>query len=65
MFVDHPYYLIPKRKTTVNRNICLSLPGVFQAVKIRNEQGQKDMYVDGGILCNYPVHVFDGKIQKK
>ena len=23
------------------------------------------MYVDGGILCNYPVHVFDGKIQKK
>ena len=39
--------------------------GVFQAVKIRNEQGQKDMYVDGGLLCNYPVHVFDGKIYKK
>mgnify|MGYP001803140226 CR=1 FL=1 len=42
-----------------------TVPGVFQAVKIRNEQGQKDMYVDGGILCNYPVHVFDGKICKK
>ena len=27
--------------------------------------GQRDMYVDGGLLCNYPVHVFDGKIYKK
>ena len=45
-----------------NNSIIKPVLGVFQAVKIRNEQGQKDMYVDGGILCNYPVHVFDGKI---
>ncbi|XP_067948238.1 uncharacterized protein [Watersipora subatra] len=32
-----------------------SLPGYFQPVK----QGTS-VYIDGGLLCNYPVHVFDG-----
>ena len=36
------------------------LTGLFQAVKLRNSQGNTDMYVDGGLLCNYPVHVYDG-----
>ena len=21
-----------------------------------------DLYIDGGLLCNYPIHAFDGKI---
>jgi hypothetical protein len=25
-----------------------------------NVQGGNDVYLDGGILCNYPLHVFDG-----
>ena len=23
---------------------------------------EEDNYVDGGFLCNYPIHAFDGKI---
>lgn len=25
-----------------------------------DDSGTRDMYVDGGALCNYPLHVFDG-----
>ena len=39
--------------------IC-HLAGLFQAVKLENSGGEMDMYVDGGLLCNYPVHVYDG-----
>ena len=28
---------------------------------MKNGKGQKDFYIDGGVLCNYPVHAFDGK----
>lgn len=35
--------------------------GIFQAVKRINDLGQTDVYIDGGLLCNYPVHAFDGK----
>lgn len=26
-----------------------------------DNNGQKDTYVDGGVLCNYPIQCFDGK----
>ena len=25
----------------------------------------EDIYVDGGFLCNYPIHAFDGKFCRK
>ncbi|XP_038076985.1 uncharacterized protein LOC119744872 isoform X1 [Patiria miniata] len=35
------------------------IPGVFCPVKVVN--GDKhDYYVDGGVLCNYPIHCYDG-----
>ncbi|XP_038069893.1 uncharacterized protein LOC119739137 [Patiria miniata] len=32
-----------------------SIPGVLQPVKYH-----EDLYVDGGLLCNFPIHVYDG-----
>lgn len=34
--------------------------GLFEAVKLKNYLGEEDVYVDGGLLCNYPIHAFDG-----
>jgi hypothetical protein len=42
-------------------NFMFCVIGLFQPQKIRNDKGQKDVYVDGGVLCNYPLHAFDGK----
>ncbi|CAG5119290.1 unnamed protein product [Candidula unifasciata] len=39
--------------------MSMSIPGVFMACMYDN-YGQKDAYVDGGVLCNYPIHCFDG-----
>jgi predicted acylesterase/phospholipase RssA len=36
------------------------LSGVFQCVRQINNDCE-DVYVDGGLLCNYPIHAFDGK----
>ena len=35
--------------------------GVFQSVWYKMNE-EEDNYVDGGFLCNYPIHAFDGKI---
>jgi len=57
-------YFHPKTKPDVPIKLALrmsmSIPGVFKAVKLTNERGFTDLYVDGGVLCNYPVHAFDG-----
>ncbi|XP_011662849.2 uncharacterized protein LOC593724 isoform X2 [Strongylocentrotus purpuratus] len=52
-------------KTTPNLPIRIairmstSLPGVYYPFqKVTGER--KDLYVDGGLICNYPVHCFDG-----
>ena len=34
--------------------------GVFTA-RIYDNHGQFDTYVDGGVLCNYPIQCYDGK----
>lgn len=39
--------------------MSMSLPGIFQPVKLCRH-GTSYIYVDGGLLCNYPVHAFDG-----
>jgi len=56
-------YFHPKTtpNTPVRRAVRMSmaLPGVFQSVKEVNND-YEDVYVDGGLLCNYPIHCFDG-----
>eukprot|EP00057_Strongylocentrotus_purpuratus_P005163 XP_003730347.1 PREDICTED: uncharacterized protein LOC100890697 [Strongylocentrotus purpuratus] len=39
--------------------MSLAIPGLFGAVKSET-RGSSDYYVDGGVLCNYPLHCFDG-----
>ncbi|XP_076072044.1 uncharacterized protein LOC143043738 isoform X2 [Mytilus galloprovincialis] len=52
-------------KTTPNMPIRLavrmsmSLPGVFKATKYTINK-ETNTYVDGGLLCNYPIHCYDG-----
>ncbi|XP_033111105.1 uncharacterized protein LOC117112151 [Anneissia japonica] len=52
-------------KTTPNLPIriavrmSMAIPGLFGCVKYFN-YGTTDIYVDGGLLCNYPIHCFDG-----
>jgi len=36
-----------------------AMPGVFQSVRHRVHE-TTDLFVDGGLLCNYPIHAFDG-----
>lgn len=37
-----------------------SIPFFFEALQFDGEQfGQGDYYVDGGVLTNYPLHIFD------
>lgn len=39
--------------------ISMSIPLFFTAKKYPNSEGEKDIYVDGGLLNNYPVRLFD------
>lgn len=39
--------------------MSMSLPGLFQATNYKS-YGETNLYVDGGVLCNYPIHCFDG-----
>jgi hypothetical protein len=34
---------------------------VFEDVRLLNTTGREAVYVDGGVLCNYPIFCFDGK----
>lgn len=53
-------------KTTPNMPIRLAvrmsiaIPVLFSAVKLSATEDWQDVLVDGGVLCNYPVHCFDG-----
>ncbi|XP_071803371.1 uncharacterized protein [Asterias amurensis] len=52
-------------KTTPNMSVrmaarmSMAIPGLFCAVQY-SQYGRTDLYVDGGLLCNYPIHCFDG-----
>nr|XP_034309105.1 uncharacterized protein LOC105339290 [Crassostrea gigas] len=39
--------------------MSMSIPGMFQATKY-TQNGETNTYVDGGLICNYPLHCFDG-----
>jgi len=34
--------------------------GVLEPISLENVTGSTDLYIDGGVICNYPVYVFDG-----
>ena len=38
----------------------LIMTGLFQPIKY-DQHGEVNTYVDGGVLCNYPIHCYDGK----
>ena len=42
-------------------NVVGFLSGVFQSVRYKVHETE-DIFVDGGLLCNYPIHAFDGKL---
>ena len=46
-----------------NHEHVLHFSGVFQSVKYKVNENT-DVYVDGGLLCNYPIHAFDGESSK-
>ncbi|XP_059158385.1 uncharacterized protein LOC131942498 [Physella acuta] len=39
--------------------MTMAIPAVFSPT-IYDIHGQADTYVDGGVLCNYPLHCYDG-----
>ncbi|XP_046356249.2 uncharacterized protein LOC124135092 [Haliotis rufescens] len=39
--------------------MSVSIPGLF-APTVYSLHGTEDVFIDGGVLCNYPVHCFDG-----
>ncbi|XP_077988444.1 uncharacterized protein LOC144442945 [Glandiceps talaboti] len=39
--------------------MTVSIPGMYEPVRYYNG-ANVDMYVDGGLLVNYPIHCFDG-----
>ncbi|XP_005094079.1 uncharacterized protein LOC101851335 [Aplysia californica] len=49
----------PEMPVRLAVRMSMSIPGMFQAVK-HTVYGQTDVFVDGGVLCNYPIHCFDG-----
>jgi hypothetical protein len=43
--------------------MSMSLPVLmvpYRIVRSKDANGPADLYTDGGLLCNYPVHAFDG-----
>lgn len=39
--------------------MTMAIPLLFQPVPLKR-LGENNLYVDGGVLCNYPIHCFDG-----
>ncbi|KAK3109157.1 hypothetical protein FSP39_024196 [Pinctada imbricata] len=39
--------------------MSMSIPGMFQATNY-TVNGETNTYVDGGVICNYPIHCYDG-----
>ena len=50
-----------KLRTHVCIRLIFYFTGVFTPMRIKTVAGTKDYYVDGGVLCNFPLHAYDGK----
>ncbi|XP_066303789.1 uncharacterized protein [Branchiostoma lanceolatum] len=48
---------LPIRKAV---RMSMSIPGLFQPEQSDHFGDNKDFYVDGAVVCNYPLHCFDG-----
>jgi len=42
----------------------LFVSGLFQATRYE-QHGEINTYVDGGVLCNYPINCYDGTFKFK
>ena len=40
--------------------MSMSIPGFYRPVTLRNKDGNKSYIVDGGLLSNFPIQLFDG-----
>lgn len=49
----------PDTPVRVAVRMSMAIPGLFQATQYET-YGQENTYVDGGVLCNYPIHCYDG-----
>ncbi|KAK6167413.1 hypothetical protein SNE40_021447 [Patella caerulea] len=49
----------PNMPVRIAIRMSMAIPGMFSATKYA-AYGQTNVYVDGGVLCNYPIHCFDG-----
>ena len=38
------------------------IEGVFQSVFYQSPSGEVDIFADGGLVVNYPIFAFDGKL---
>ncbi|XP_035662131.1 uncharacterized protein LOC118406311 [Branchiostoma floridae] len=47
---------LPVRKAV---RMSMSIPGLFEPV-LDDCHGSKEFFVDGGVICNFPLHCFDG-----
>ncbi|XP_029642782.1 uncharacterized protein LOC115217281 isoform X2 [Octopus sinensis] len=41
-------------------SLAMSIPGIYRPRKLSLSESSGDFYMDGGIICNYPIHCFDG-----
>ncbi|XP_046356152.2 uncharacterized protein LOC124135044 [Haliotis rufescens] len=49
----------PDMPIRVAVRMSMSIPGLFTPIEYY-QHGSEDTFIDGGVLCNYPVHCFDG-----
>lgn len=50
----------PHMPVRLSLRMSISIPGVFAPPRYGIGKGEEKCYVDGGLLCNYPIHSFDG-----
>ncbi|PYZ94336.1 hypothetical protein CR194_02040 [Salipaludibacillus keqinensis] len=64
---DLSRYGIEQRSFSVAKAVRMSasLPFFFEPVKLKNQQGQVSLIVDGGVLSNFPIWLFMRKGQLK
>ena len=43
-------------------NVFTLIEGVFQSVFYQSPSGEVDIFADGGLVVNYPIFAFDGKL---
>ncbi|GAB1601352.1 uncharacterized protein LOC115217280 [Argonauta hians] len=40
--------------------LAISVPGIYQPLKFSLDESPADYYLNGGLICNFPIHCFDG-----